>query len=287
MAYHKINMTPMSNEIANQEPNEFPSFDEFKKTILQQGTDANLLNKVKGLYGTAPRLIRILHNFDPTGTASAFDQLLDDERTEREQNNILRTLYDLAVKIWKIEDSATPSLPEDKFKFLYFVYVKSETDIFTKVNADEIQSLLSLPQSRILSIGEYLDKNELIKFENWYQGIGITHKGIINAEVALLGNNETPEYVSLDEIKKIEDRVRLRFDLLQHLSQEAEEDTFKLISHVELAQKAELEHFQVIKQLLPYMDAEGWIRSRTADSVSITEEGIDRVKALLSQKGNF
>jgi hypothetical protein len=223
-----------------------------------------------------------LHNFDPTGTASAIDQLINEEKSEREQENILRAIYALAIKISKIDETETSDLPDDKFKFLYLVYIKSETDIFAMVNTYEIQGLLNLPQTSILSIGEYLDKNELIKFDNWYQGIGITHKGIIKVEATLLGNNEIPEYVSLDEIKKIEDRVRLRFHLLQHLNQEAEEDTFKLISHAELAQDAGLEHFQVLKQLFPYMESEGWMRSRTADTVSITEEGIDRVKALLS-----
>jgi len=271
----------MSNDVLEPEPNQIPSFDEFKETILQKGADADFLNRVKNLYGTAPRLIRILHNFDPTGTASAFDQLLNDERAEREQNNILHMLYDLALKIWKVEATALPNLPEDKFKFLYFVYVKSETGVFARIDADEIQSLLKLPQLKTISIGEYLDKNELINFNNWVQGIKILHKGIIRVEADLLGNNEIPEYVSPDEIKKMEERIRLRFNVLQHLNREAEEDTFKKISHAELAKKAGLEHLRVINQLLPYMGAEGWIKFRTADTVSITEEGIERVKALL------
>jgi hypothetical protein len=261
-----------------------PSFDEFKKLVLEHGADGDFLNRVANLHGKIPRLLRIVHNFDPTGTASAIDQIINEEKSEREQENILRAIYALAIRVSKIDEVEISDLSEDKFRFLYSVYVKSETDIFARVNADEIQSLLGLPQPRILSIGEYLDKNGQIKFDNWYQGIGITHKGIIKVEAVLLGNNEIPEHVSLDEIKKIEDRVRLRFYLLQYLNQEAEEDTFNLVSHAELAQKAGLEHSKVIRQLIPYIEAEDWIRSRTADSVSITEEGIDRVKALLSQK---
>jgi hypothetical protein len=274
----------MSNSDLTPTGKQTPSFEEFKKLVLQYGADKDFLNRVAKLQGKIPRLIRVLHNFDPTGTASAIDQLINEEKSEREQENILRAIYALAIKISKTDETEALDLSDDKFKFLYLVYVKSETDIFARVNTDEIQRLLSFPQTRTLSIGEYLDRNELIKFDNWYQGIGITHNGIIKVEAAFLGNNETPEYVGLDEIKKIEDRVRLRFYLLQHLNQEAEEDTFKLISHVELAQNARLEHFQVLKQLLPYMESEGWIRSRTADSISITEEGIDRVKALFSQK---
>ena len=149
------------------------------------------------------------------------------------------------------------------------------------IDADGIQSLLGLPQLRIISIGEYLDKNELIRFDDWVQGIRIVHKGIIRIEADLLGNIEIPDYVSPDEIKKMEERIRLRFHLLKHLFREAEGDTFKKISHADLAKKAGLEHHLVISQFRPYMAAEGWIIFRTADSVSITEEGIDRVKTLL------
>ncbi len=252
--------------------------------MLQNGADKDFLNRVADLHGKIPRLIRVLHNFDPTGTASAIDQLINEEKSEREQENILQAIYVLALKVSKIDEVETLDLPDDKFKFLYFVYEKSETDIYARVNVEELQKLLDLPQTRILSIGQYLDKVELIKFDNWYQGIKILHKGIIRVEADLLGSNELPEYVSPNEILKINKKVRLRFDLLQQLNRDADEDTYKKISHASLAKEAGLDHFFVINQLLPYMEAEDWIRSRSVDSVSITEEGIDRVKALLSQK---
>ena len=89
----------MSNEILDPEPNPIPSFNEFKETILQHGADTDFLNRTANLRGKIPRLLRIIHNFDPTGTLSAIDQALNEEKTEREQNNILRVIYDLAVKI--------------------------------------------------------------------------------------------------------------------------------------------------------------------------------------------
>ena len=88
--------------------------------------------------------------------------------------------------------------------------------------------------------------------------------------------------MSTNEVDKIEGRIRLRFDLLQYLYKETEEDTFKRILHIDLAKKMGLEHSCVISQLLPYMAKEGWIKCSTNDSVTLTEEGIDRVKALLT-----
>jgi len=272
----------MSDEIVDSGSNQIPSFEEFKKTILQQGADANFLNRIADLHGRIPRLIRILYNIEPTGTLNAIAQLFNEEKTEREQDNILRAIYNSAIKIWRFEITASPSLPDDKFKFLYFVYVKSETDIFTNVEADEIQNVLILSQLKTISIGEYLENNKLIKFSTWAEGIKITHKGVIRVEADLLGNIKIPSYVSPDEVKKIEDRIRLRFALLQLLNREAEGDTFKRTLHTDLGRELGLDDHQIISQFLPYMDEEGWIIVRTNDSVTITEEGLDRVRALLT-----
>lgn len=84
-----------------------PSFEEFKKLVLQYGADKDFLNRVANLHGKIPRLIRVLHNFDPTGTASAINQLVNKEKSEREQENILRAIYALAMKISKIDEIET------------------------------------------------------------------------------------------------------------------------------------------------------------------------------------
>lgn len=271
----------MSNEILRSEPNQLPSFEEFKETIFQQDTGANFLNKVANLYGRTPRLIRILNNFDPSGTLSAIDQLFSEKINEQEQDKILRAIYNLAIKIWNVENKAFPNLPDEKFKFLYLVYIKAATDKFARVETDEIQKALSLSQQRTISVGQYLDQNGLIKFNTWVEGIKINHDGIVRVEADLLGNNKLPKYVRENEVKKIEERIRLRFALLQLLYKETEGDTSKKILHDDLAKKSGIDHDCVISQLLPYMAEEGWIIFRTNDSVTITEAGIDRVKVLL------
>jgi hypothetical protein len=111
----------------------------------------------------------------------------------------------------------------------------------------------------------------------------IIHQGILKVEAELLGNDRLPGYVHEDEIKKIEQRIRLRFALLRHLYEETEGDTFKMVLHADLANELGLDHHFVISQLLPYMAKEGWIIGHTADSITITEAGIDRVKALLTK----
>jgi hypothetical protein len=266
----------------NLVPRQVPSFDEFRETVLQQGANADFLNRVATLHGRIPRLLRILHNFDPTGTASAIDQLISEAKSEREQDNILHAIYTLAIKIWKVEGTELPVLSEDKFRFLYFVYAKSETNGFVRVEGNEIQNFLDLPQARIVSIGQYLSDNGLIEFNTWVEGIKITHKGIVRMEAELLGSNDFPSFVDASEIKKIEERIRLRFVLLQYLNKETQGDTFQHILHTHIAEEMGLDHNSLITQSLPYMVEEGWVRWRAADSVSITEEGIDRVQALLT-----
>lgn len=270
------NLVPRSKQI--------PSFEEFKEIVLQLGSDRDFLNRVATLYGKVPRLIRILHNFDPTGTASAIDQLISEEKSEREQDNILRVIYVLAVKVWNPEDTELPNLSEKKFLFLYFVYAKSQTDVFTRVELNEIQSYLHLPQQRIISIGEFLDKNGLIEFSTWVEGVEIAHRGITRIEADLLGSNVFPEFVDVNEINKIEERIRLRFDVLQYLYKKSEGDTYQQILHEDIAREMEIDHHNLIAQSLPYMAEEGWVIWSTADSVRITEEGIDIVQTLLSEK---
>jgi len=272
----------MSKDIFGADPNQPPPYQEFKETILQHGAKTDFLNKAANLHGRIPRLIRVLHNCDPTGTFSAFDQLLSEQIAERQQDDTLRAIYNLAIKIWNIEAIAFPRLPDDKFKFLYFVYIKSETDMFSRVEVDEIQNLLNLSQQRAISIGQYLDRNGFIRFQTLVQGIKMVHGGVIRVEADLLGYDNLPEYVSEEEIRKIERRIGLRFAFLKHLYEEIEGDTFKRILHTDLAKSLGLEHHFVVTRILPYLVGERWIINRTADSVTITEEGIDIVKALLT-----
>ena len=281
LARNEWSMLIMSKDILRADPNQLPSYQEFKDTVLQHGAKTGFLNEAANLHGRIPRLLRVLHNLDPTGTLSAFDQLLSEQIAEREQDNILRAIYNLAIKIWNIEAIAYPRLPDDKFEFLYFVYIKSETNRYSRVGVDEIQELSDISQQRAISIGQYLDRNGFIEFRTLVQGIRITHRGVIRVEADLLGRDVLPEYVSEEEIRKIEKRIGLRFAFLKQLNEETEGDTFKRILHTDLAQTLGVEHNSVVIQVLPYLVGEGWIINPTADSVAISEEGIDIVKALL------
>ena len=274
----------MSDDSLVPKQKRIPSFDEFKNIVLQQGNSGSLLDKIMALHGKAPRLIRILHNFDPTGITSAINEFVSEEKSEREQDNILQAIYALALKVWNAEGTELPSLSEEKFCFLYYVYVKSQTNLFARAEAEEIQSFLNLPQQRILSIGEYLDEHGLISFRNWYEGVRITHKGVVRTEAELVGSDEFPAFVDVNEVKKMEERIRLRFEVLQYLHRKAQGNTYQQILHEDIAKEMDINHDSLITQALPYMVGEGWVVWGSNDSVRITEEGIDRVKALLTQK---
>lgn len=260
-----------------------PSFEEFKKMILQHGADSDLLNWAAKQYGRIPSAIRALNNFDPTGISEAIDQVFSEKVSEREQENILRAIYILVNRIWKIESKNVTKLSEDKFKFLYFVYRKSKTDVFSRVDVDSIQDLMNASQNKIISIGQHLAENGFIRFRSWTEGIWILHDGIIKVESELF-NNELPKFVNESELSAIEDKVRLRFTLLLHLHKLTGEDTFEKVGHADLAKTSKIDHQVVLNQLLPYLEGEGWIRSTTVDTVRITEDGIDFVKDLQNDK---
>jgi hypothetical protein len=274
----------MSNEIIKPDPNQVPSFEEFKEKILQRGADSDLISWAAKEYGRIPGAIRALNNFDPSGISGAIDQLFSEKVSEREQENILRAIYVVATRVWKIESKNVTRLPEDKFKFLYFVYQSSATDVFSRVDVDPIQNLMGVSQNKIISVGQYLDENGFIKFRSWVEGIWILHDGVVKVESELLSDNEHPEFVSESEISAIKDRMRLRFTLLQHLYNLTGEDTFEKVSHEDLANISKIDYQIVLNQLLPYLSGESWVRFATADTVTITEDGIDFVKGLQSKK---
>ena len=274
----------MSNEIIKSDPNQVPSFEEFKEMILQHGADSDLISWAAKEYGRIPSAIRALNNFDPSGISGAIDQLFSEKASERDQENILRAIYILATRVWKIESKNVTKLPEDKFKFLYFVYQSSETDVFSRVDVNPIQNLMGVSQNKTISIGQYLDENGFIKFRSWVEGIWILHDGIVKVESESLSDNKHPEFVSESEISAIKDRMRLRFTLLQHLYDLTGEDTFEKVSHVDLANISKIGHQIVLNQLLPYLSGEGCIRFATVDTVKITEDGMDFVKGLQSKK---
>lgn len=169
-------------------------------------------------------------------------------------------------------------LTDDKFKFLYFVYVKSETDIYSRVNIHEIQELLGISQQKASSVGCSLDRKGLIRFKSWAEGIWIVHMGIVLVEDELLNVNMCPTYVSDNEILKAQKRMNLRLKMLQHIYQEVVEDTSKRIWNTDLAEYLEIGHRCLINRILPYMDDKGWIYMPNIDQITITEDGIDRVK---------
>ncbi len=185
----------MSNEITKPESHPVPSFEEFKKTILQHNADLDLLNWAAKQYGRIPSAIRALNNFDPTGISGAIDQVFSEKVSEQEQENTLRAIYILASRIWKIESESTTRLSEEKFMFLYFIYQTSKTDVFARVDVDLIQKLMDVSQNKIISTGQYLAENGFINFRSWVEGIRILHDGVVKVESELF-NDELPHYVS-------------------------------------------------------------------------------------------
>ena len=75
--------------------------------------------------------------------------------------------------------------------------------------------------------------------------------------------------MSLNEIKKVEDRLRLRFSVLQYLYEKTQGNTFEKVLHADLVKNLGIDHRCVIAQILPYLTAEGWIKTRTNDMIHV------------------
>jgi predicted transcriptional regulator len=84
------------------------SYDEFKPMILETDlAESGLLDKAADSYDKIPSYIRAIQNIDPTGIASTIGQLLSENKAKREQDNIIRAIYNLNLAIQKYSEQLT------------------------------------------------------------------------------------------------------------------------------------------------------------------------------------
>jgi DNA-binding response OmpR family regulator len=171
-----------------------------------------------------------------------------------------------------------PKLSEDKLEFLCWVYLKANGRVLgSTVNSEDIANELGLTQLRTIEVAQYLDRKGLVNFETWDIGIKITHQGVVKVESDLFESTLLSEYISPEEVKKIGERKRDRFQFLCHLNEKTEGDTFKKILILEMASDLGLDYDQVLTDIIPYLDEGDWIKIRTNDSIAITEEGVEHL----------
>jgi len=125
----------MAKDIIKLEPNPLSSFEKFEKYVYSLDDSENLLDRPADLYSKMPALLRTLPNFEPTGIASAFAQLLEENIAQREQRNVLLAMFELAKVIsqcgYRIEqlEKSYLSVEFPKLTSMYFEHSKQTTDI--------------------------------------------------------------------------------------------------------------------------------------------------------------
>ncbi|MCP5095611.1 MAG: hypothetical protein GY943_08675, partial [Chloroflexi bacterium] len=129
-------------------------------------------------------------------------------------------------------------------------------------------------------IAQFLNKKGLLKFENWYEGIRITHLGIVKVEhdIIKIGFilNESPP----DILVKIEKIKQVRSNYLHCLYKKSNGSPFESISGIEIANDINMEHHQLKGLDVPnFLEAEGWLKFRGIPNVQITEEGCEKVES--------
>jgi hypothetical protein len=83
------------------------TYDEFKAMILEYNSSKSRFDSIADIYDRVPSYIRVIQNFDPTGIAGAIDQILSENKAKREQDNILRAIYNLVQAIQKYSEQLT------------------------------------------------------------------------------------------------------------------------------------------------------------------------------------
>jgi hypothetical protein len=89
----------MTKEITLRGDIPLSSFESFKEFLLQDNKEnaswRKALNRSSDLYSKIPLILRAIQNVDPTGLAGAVDQILSENKAQREQDRIIWMLYEM------------------------------------------------------------------------------------------------------------------------------------------------------------------------------------------------
>ena len=129
----------MTKDISKSGPTPLSSIEEFEKYVYSLDDNESLLDKPADLYSKIPTLLRTLPNVEPTGIASALAQLLEENKAQREQKNILLAIFELIKVVsqngFRIEQLGKSYLSKEfpKLTSMYFEYSRQTSDI-SKIN---------------------------------------------------------------------------------------------------------------------------------------------------------
>lgn len=125
----------MTKDIIKSEMAPLSSFEEFEKFVYSLDDNDSLLDKSADLYSKIPALLRTLPNFEPTGIAGALAQLLEENKAQREQKNILLAMFELVKVVsqfdYKIKQLGKAYLAEEfpKLTEMYIDHSRQASDI--------------------------------------------------------------------------------------------------------------------------------------------------------------
>jgi hypothetical protein len=171
----------MSTEIIkpNQVP---PSFEEFKSIILNNGSiDSGILGNVADFYDKVPYYVRAMQNFDPTGIASTICQLLSENKAEREQDNIIRAIYNLTLGIQKYRNQLSvleqtyfsqqaPSMTYRYFELSQKTFESQKIEFFRNIWLNGLLDVdrQSEEKTEIFKLAGTLTKDEILALKIFY-----------------------------------------------------------------------------------------------------------------------
>lgn len=112
------------------------TFEEFKQIVFPKSL--YISDKVADAYGSLPTLIKSLSNLDPTGITAYFTQILNENQTQRENENISYALYQLFLALSKIK---AESINREQFPALSYLYLEHSKQAYRKSKIELLRNI--------------------------------------------------------------------------------------------------------------------------------------------------
>lgn len=219
--------------ISYNEQSNLPSFEEFKKFILNGENGNNtFVDELSDTYSKIPNIFRKLTSFDPTGIASYFDALLSDNKAQREQDRIIYAIYTMCDAITKHRKQLREHIEKDKIMYCNI------TELYLEKSKESIQEE---------KIGYY---NRV-----WLNGILQSERQFTEKEyIFQLISNLTIDQILI--IRTVYDNVKIK---IKNIGQATEDETGICVSVEEISLQLNL-NVPYVQQMCTDLHGRGLLR---------------------------
>ncbi len=202
------------NQIITTNQNNILSEERFTDIIKNRVENKTFISMASDVYDKVPQIFKIVKNIDPTGILSSIDDVLSDNKRNRETNNIIKALYYIYIICLKNRDSIQQSIEHNN------LLVQNITELYLQKSKETYQ------------------EDKIAYFKNiWFNGI-IDNQFNFDEKVYVFELISSLTFDQINILKYIEEQFRIQWESYSKDNSQGEPP-------IRLEQYAEKEHLNI------------------------------------------